>query len=545
MKKLLYFLLLVIIPSALNSQVVTEKVIAKFENLSSADPYSFSLDEKSGTFLYLNYDSTKTPNFMLYSNKGNSDLYDYIDHYSAVYDAQGNYFVTANKKINDSTYTYYLLRNGKAEFQCDFINNQIEHKNGFIYFLCTDKGKSFVGKYDASSGTFSKGKEYDEIILCYYDKIPYEGEPIGKFGFNKSGKPYFVAKSDGSAFVVVGDDEQKHYADIETYNFITDKNGNFAYVAKDTGSFMNAGGAFVVYGNKQYKSFYYIYNIVFDSKGNLYYIGTDESTDLSPQRIMCGDKVMSKTYSGGIYNLGLTSDDILYFIASEKKKNSEEYESFLVVDGKESKRYQSVINVKETPEKELLYTATIDENKSVIVKGDDENIIKQNSILSAEILKDGSLAYVTVRYGNYEKKIKDKFYVNIDGKTSGSYDGMQAVNYSYQDYFVSDKKGNYAYVINNITNSDEYYSAINWNGSLSENFDFLQDVFMYKGKPIYTGAKTVNKENYLNKFRIYFGNKPVTKEYDGVNNFKFDEKTGTASFAVVKGNELIKVEIKF
>jgi hypothetical protein len=545
MKKVLYLLLLFFIPVILKSQVVTEKTIFKNEQITNIDPYSFKFDDKTGTILYMQYDSTKTPSNSIISNKGNSALYEYIDYYSAVFDSDGNYYTVAYNKATDSTYTYFLLKNGKQELQFDFINSEIAEKNGAVYFMCTDKGKSFITSYDIGTGQSTKGNPYDEIILCQYDKIPYTSEPVGRIGFAKNGKPFYIAKLNNQAFVVIGNEEQKHFADIEAYNFITDKNGNFAYTAKDTGSFMNPGGSFVVYGNKQFKPFYYVYNLVLDTKGNICYIGTDYAEDLSPQKIMLGDKVLSKTYSGGLYNLGFTADNKMYFIASEKKKNSDEYESFVVFDGKEGKKFQSIFTVMVLPNNELLYTAQKSDEKSYVINGDDEIYIKQKSIMSAEVLQNGDLAYVGVNYGDYEKKIKDKYYANINGKEFGPYDGMQSVNYETQNYFLSDKNGNYAYIINNIRNESDYFTTVFWKNGKSEEFDFVQDVSMYKGKVLYTGSKLYDRENYLSKYRIYHGNKAISPEYDGINNFKFDDKTGVASFIVTKGAELVKVEIKF
>jgi hypothetical protein len=545
MKKVLYLLLLFFIPVILKSQTVTEKTIFNFENISEADPYSFSYDEKTGTYLYMLYDSTKTPNNMVLSNKGNTGLYDYIDYFNAVYDANGNYYTVANSKVNDTTFTYFFIKNGKQELQYDFINSDFVVNNGIVYFLCTDKEKSFISSYEFSTGKYSKGKEYDEIVLCEFEKIQYEGEPMGRIGFTKDNKPYYIAKSNNQAFVVVGDAEQKHYADIESYNFVTDKNGNFAYTAKDTGNFMNPGGSFVVYGNKQFKPFYYIYNLTLDKKGNIYYIGTDESVETSPQRIMCGDKALSKTYSGGVYNLGFTQDNKMYFTASEKKKNSEEYVSFVVFDGKEGKKYQSIFNIREMSDNKLLYSAMVNENKAVIVKDDEEIFIDKRSVISAEILGDGSIAYVSAIFGNYETKVKDKYFVNIDEKEFGPYDGLQAINYTTSDYFLSDKNGNYVYILNNNKNYEDYYSVVYWKGGKSDEFDYVQDINLYKGKPIFTSSRTVNKETYASKLKVNYGSKTVTKEYDAINNYKFDEKTGTASFVVTKGNEMVKVEIKF
>ena len=44
--------------------------------------------------------------------------------------------------------------------------------------------------------------------------------------------------------------------------------------------------------------------------------------------------------------------------------------------------------------------------------------------------------------------------------------------------------------------------------------------------------------------RVYFDNKPISSEYDVVNDFNFDEKTGVVTFITLKGKEFFRVEIK-
>jgi hypothetical protein len=122
---------------------------------------------------------------------------------------------------------------------------------------------------------------------------------------------------------------------------------------------------------------------------------------------------------------------------------------------------------------------------------------------------------------------------------------LQTINYATSDYFLSDKKGNYAYVLNNNRNYEDYYSVVYWKGGKSDEFDYVQDISFYKGKPIYTSSRSVNKDTYTSKLKLNYGNTPVTKEYNAISNYKFDEKTGIASFVVTKENELVRVEIKF
>lgn len=545
MKKILILINIILLPFFIQSQTVSEKIICRIDNITEADGYSVKYDEKTGTYLYMYYDSTKQYKNMILSNKGNSDDYDYIDYFNAAFDKEGNYYAVANRSISDTSFIYSFLKNGKELISYSFINSELLEKNGVLYFLCSDNGKSFISSYNMNSGILSKGKSYREIIPCKFSTSFYEGEPYGKLDFTKSGKLFFLAKSDSKSFIVVGDEEKKHYADIDAYSILLDENDNFLYVAKDTGSFMYWGGNFVVYGDKEYKRFNSIFNLTLDKQGNPVYIAFESLSDLTPQKVISGNKVISKTYNGGIYNLGFTHNGKMYYVASEKIKNSEEYESFVVFDGKEGKRYHSVSNIKVTSEDELIYAVQKSENISAIVKGDREIRVKQSYLMPIEILENGSLAYIGVNYGNYDKKIKDEYYVNISGKEFGPYDGVQLLAYDRVGYFLSDIEGNYVYLVNNIQDFSEYRSVLYSNNWKSEEYDYILDVYLYKGKPIYTGSKVIDKDKYLYNYRLYYGSEPISNEYNGIFDFKFDNKTGIASFIVSKGNEIYKAEVKF
>jgi hypothetical protein len=546
MKKIFYLFALLLFVNVLQAQTVSEKLILKIDNQTEADGYSVKYDEATGTYLYMLYDSTKQYKNMILSNMGNSGDYDYIDYFNAIIDKQGNYYTIANKSINDTIYSYSFLKNGKELASYGFMNSELLEKDGIIYFLCSDKGKSFISEYNIPTGTLTKGKTYNEIIPCKMSKAMTEGEPYGKLGFTKSGKLFYIAKSNNKTFLVVGGQEKKRYSDIDAYSLILDESDRFFYVAKDTGSFMYFGGNFVVCDDKEYKRFNSIFNLTLDKNGNPVYIAFESTDDLAPQRVISGNKPVSKEYNGGVYNLGFTPDGRMYYIANEKKKKSEDYDAFIVFDGKEGKRYQSVYNIKVTPENELIYIAQKNEKESALMIGGKEIKINQSNVMSMEILEDGKLAFIGVNYGNYDKHIKDEYYINIGGKESGPFDIIQFLNYENSSCFISDKEGNCFFLVNNFIDENEYSTLLrSIDGWKSGEFNYIQDVYLYKGKPIYTGTRLVDKDKFLYKYGVYYGSDLLTKEFDGINEFKFDEKTGTAAFLVAKANEIYKVEIKF
>jgi hypothetical protein len=54
-----------------------------------------------------------------------------------------------------------------------------------------------------------------------------------------------------------------------------------------------------------------------------------------------------------------------------------------------------------------------------------------------------------------------------------------------------------------------------------------------------------DKINYYYKYRLYYGDKAITPEYDAISDFKFDEKKGTGTFTISKNKGVYRVEVKF
>ena len=264
----------------------------------------------------------------------------------------------------------------------------------------------------------------------------------------------------------------------------------------------------------------------------------------SPERVVIGDKEASKTYSDGIYNISFTSDGKLYFIANEKNKLTEAYESFIVFDGKEGKRYQSISNLKILPGNKLFFIAQTADEKSVIVNGTDEIKTSYSSVLDAKILSDGTLAYVGANYGNYDKKEKDKMYVHIGKEKLGPYESIQTIDYITGDYFKIDDNKNFMFITNFTNPSEEYITNLNTKSWKSPDFDGVQNSVLYKGKALCLASFVTDKVNYYSKMKVYYDNKPISPEYEVVNDFNFDEKSGVVTFIILKGKEFFKVEIQ-
>ena len=213
MKKIFLFTLL--IPVIIFSQSISEKSLFKFDKITSIeDGNTIKIDDKSGTYLYQDYDSVSQKD-ILFSNKGNSTSYSYIDYYDALFDSDGNYYVIADNNLTDTTYTYFILKNGKEIATYTEMNMGWTMDHNKIYFTCKDNDKSYLAVYDPGTGNFSKGKEYEDVQLCYYPDNAGGDEPQATIGFTNEGEPYYVARQNNESFLVIGAKEQKHYADID------------------------------------------------------------------------------------------------------------------------------------------------------------------------------------------------------------------------------------------------------------------------------------------------------------------------------------------
>jgi hypothetical protein len=541
---ILFFFLF--IPFLAFSQTVTEKLIVDMSSLQDVELYSLSVDSASGTYLYSYYDTT-TKKSKVYSNKGNSDIFDNINYNNAIFDADGNYYAIAWNNITDTTFTYFILKNGNEIAKYNNINTSWKEKNGMIYFVCFEDTKAYMAVYSISNGHISKGKPYDDIFLCNYLNHLGDDEPEGEIGFTKDGDPFYIAKLNDEKFVVTGNEEQKHFTDIDAFYFTQDNNGNFLFPAKSKGEISDAGNALVVQGNKEYKTYDYIYGpILLDKSNNPIYISADSLSDGSyPQRVVVGDKE-GKTYKGGVANLTLSPNGKLAYSATDYRTNGDSY-SMVVLDGKESKRYYSISTLKFTNNDELLFTAGKDEENSCIVRGNNEIDVDYPSIIDVNVLPDGKITYACGEYGNYEKKIKDVFYLYIGDDSFGPYDAILPVNYANNQYLLYDKSGNYVYLVQKITDIKNYtYSQVLYtNKGKSSEFDYIDNPVLYKGRTLFIGSHNVpNSPTYASTSRIYYDNKPISPEYDGISNFQFDEANGIASYTIIKNKAFYKVEIK-
>ena len=529
-----------------------QKLITTINTTNQIEPFSFRYNSTSGTWIYADYDTTLKKSTII-TSAGKSKEYDYDMSYNSVFDYAGNVYSYTYNTIAETTYTYYLLRNGQEIATFDYIRDGWAIDNGILYFYAKENNRVFIAAYDTKTGTLSKGKSYEDIYLVNFPQDYYEGEPQGSIGFTKTGEPYYAAIENNEKFLVIGNSEQKHYSDIDWYMMKTDNNGELTYLAKGAGSFYaEKGNTFVVQGLKEYKSFDYVYGpVIFDKDNNPVYTASDSVGEYKYRtRLMTGN-TEGKTYNGNIYEYKLTPSGKIAYVVSESRtvsgKSEEIYENFLVLDGKKGKKFSSISNIKFFGSDVPYFTASNSKNKYFIVRDDEIISEKYDNIYDFSLNSDGLAAYVGTNYSNYEKTDSYKNYVHIAGKKYGPYEFISMSDYTSGQYVLTDNKGNFAYVTGKLVNKDEYIYKYKVNSNRGEGteHDAIDQIKMASGKIVYVGGTMFDKTNYRYRYILYIDNKPVAENYESIMNLEVDTKSGKVTCIGSKDKGFYFMEFKF
>ena len=549
MKKQLFILLCCIFVQYAFGQSVSEKLIVKLPGKENANSYSLKYDSRSGAWAYESYDTTTRRSKMI-SSKGTTKDYAGIMTYNAFFDKDGNVYVVSFENVTDTSYKYFLLKNSEEIGTYEYIKDNFAEKNGVLYFAVKENGKTSVATIELSNGKMTKGKAYDDVTFVYYPEKSYEGEPVGYPGFTKSGDVYYVATDGTQKCMVIGDKEQKKYADIDIYNFAEDNAGNVVYTANDKGPLYDTkGSTFIVQGANEYKKFDNVYGpILFDNANNPVYIGADasaEGSSITPQRVMSGSTELSKTYTGWITDLQLTPQGKLAFIASDYIDTT--HSSYCaVVDGKETPKYNNVFNLTVSPAGEPVYSAQVGD-KYYVMKSDKKLTGGVANIVEYKLLPNGKLCYITAIYGDYNKGKTDKFYFYAGDEKSGPYDFLGYGDEGYGSNITTDDAGNFAYIASKLIDKKNYvysYTAYSNKGN-SDEFDSIGLLRMVKGKVFFSASNYTDKKNFIQTSRLYSNFEPVSKEYNSITTLNTNANDPVQYFTAAKGNEIYLLEVKF
>jgi len=305
----------------------------------------------------------------------------------------------------------------------------------------------------------------------------------------------------------------------------------------------------LVQGDKEYNKYDYLYApIVFDKNNIPTYAAGDSSANyIYPQRVVRGSEE-GKVYSGGVSYIQYTSTGKLAYVASNLvDPEKSEYESFLVVDGKEGKTYNYISYLNFLPDGTPLYSASYGYDKSVIITGTKEKKVDLPNVVDLRLLPNGKLAYVESAYGNYERKQKDRYLVHVGDEEFGPFDGMQFLYGEQGSYIISDKDGNYVFIASYLKDFKSYLyeNVLYTNKGKSKKFDFFENVELYKGKPLYIASRMTDRKKYVYEYSLFYDNKQVGQVYNAVSDFEFDDVSGKLSFTGVRGKDFYSVEVKF
>lgn len=530
--------------SYLSAQTISEKMIANLQDIDNIDSYSFHYDAQSGTYIYSYFDTTSKKS-SIYSNKGNSEEFDFIYNYTVIFDSKGNYYVVAGNDLGASVYSNILLKNGQYLAEYKIIRDGWRIKDDKLYYAATRDTQNFFITYDIALNSFTEFGPYDEIELVYYPEELVEGEPVGEVGFTQEGAPYYLAGKNNENFIVIGKTELKHYADIEAYTVTLDKKGQFTYFAKSSGKFYEEkGNTFLVQGDKEYKKFDYLYvPILFTKDNEPVYISMDSVAGKYIHRVMTGNKE-GKAYDGGTYNLMFTQSGKLAYIAYSQIPGEENvFNTYIVLNGKEIASYRNLYNLSFFDNKPL-FTASNDDLNYFVVYGSKKMSESYPHISYNTILPDGELGYIALYWGDYERKIPDKVYVFLGDEKFGPFEGVMILDWKKSDYITADNEGNHAFLTQKCIDQTNYIykQKLYANKFRSKEYSYIEHVNLYNGKFYYFGGD-YNPQTSISKYEFFCDKKLLSNVYEGIVDFNLDSEKGKIKFIGLKGKKFYLVDV--
>jgi WD40 repeat protein len=532
------------------AQTINQKLVAVIPSTNGYnDAYSLKYDQKTGAWIYGSYDTT-SKKYTLINSKGTSPEFSFAMQYNSLFDEYGNVYTVTNNNISDTVFKYYFVKNNEIAAEYDYISEGWAVKGGKIYYSAKTNGKVQLIAYDTKTGEYTKGKAYDEIRLASVPVTYGEGEPVGYVGFTKTGKPFYIAAEGDDVFLVIGADEQKHYSDVSWYEVKFDATDTPCYIAKEFGKFETThGGVMMVQGLNEYKQFDYIYGpIVFDKSNKPVYVGQDSIGLYKYRSTLMNANTPVKTINGNIFSyLFSPSGKLAYVLApdSTDKKGDVVYINRLVYDGKESRSYGSVTNIKFSPGGSHTFIASNKKSKYFIVQDNEVISGKYDYISDYRYLAGGEFSYVGTKYGNYDKKETDKYYVFIGEERFGPYDLVSTAEWKTYAMVQGDNIGDYAFIAGNNTEKDgyNYKYSVYTNNWTSGKFDNISDLRIINNRIYYFAGNQLTKEEYIYTYRLYVDNKQLGDQYSAFTDINVSE-SGVMSFIASKGNNMYYVEVK-
>ena len=584
-----------LLPEISMSQVLSENEIYSNNTVDNIDVYNLAYNESSGNYCYLDYNSADDKYSIISKDEG-TDEYDYISFYDIKFDSKGNYYAFATNYFGLDSSEYFLISNGKTitKFEGVETYNAFIDKNDDLKFIFKDGDGYRIGTYSIDN-ELETSEKYTSIkpIYRYIDAYEFDVDLSQDDMFIDNNGNYGFIVSDGeTSSILFGDNLiSPPYTDINSGSFVCDKNGEICYIAKMDGKFYEKRGReFVVQNDKSFKEFEYVYPpILFDRMNNPVYVTIDSSEIGYVSKVVIGDNYQkvygdaSKTkegaiYTGGVFFLNVAlGDNITYYAAVEipqdngmnKEMYINLYDVSFVINGIEGKFYLNPGLLKVNNKGEILMSYITDKmgNKTKLLyrKGDKEKIVSEmdfNEIPDYGFINNSNKIFcVGLFSGDWTKKIKDQYYVYINGKRIGKYESIFYQEELYDFSLIKfDKKNNYAFVVQESETeigdeNFEYYTyVVTKDGKQNpiinfetdkKAFDYIQNLFFTKNNKLFYTAGIYNVLKNADQIQVMVDNKPLDKIYNSIDRLKYDEEKNVVSFIGGRGGTAYKVKIFF
>jgi len=590
--KSLYALLFLVIANFSFAQTVSEKVLYTAPaGQQLVDAYSFYNDDK-GNYAYVEYDQTNNVS-RLVSNQGNSIYYDVVNN-DIKFDNSGTIYSTAYNYRKDTTYLvekYFLLRNGQAV--ADFAS--IDSYNAFInssneyQSVITENNMQYIATYSQDKGLVKAGP-YD-AVKSIYAEMNYTGEDAGQTLFkDKNGDyGYVLILGDRASYLFGNNLYTTDYTDINEWSFTYDKNQVLSYIAKNNARFYTVtGNEFVVQGTKKWAAFGSInYPIKFTKDNVPVYVVVDSvSENIYNSRLVVGDdyyKVYTDAskkntvsgYTGGIFDINVTDNGINFTGSTQSiTKNKEGYDEYWyktsnIINGIETKGYYNQGVPRFNKSGAMLTSGSVKEGELQAslfwTKGKETEVVsdrKYDGINDYGFINDGNkIYYIGAIYGNYEKNIKDKSRVFIDGDFIGEYESVMSQTMDNGSYgtIVFNQSGDYVFATQNSKETKvngesqfEYTSEIVSSKDVDmpkipygkKGFSYIDNLnFIKGGKIFYMGY--VYTTDITSEIFPVVDDKIIGKGYSSVTDFRYNKVTNSATFRGSRGSDIYNVTIQF
>jgi len=595
--KSLYVFLFLVLANFSFGQTINEKLLFTAPaDQTTVDAYNFYSDN-SGNYAYVEYNQT-TNLSRLVSSKGSSEYYD-IANTDIKFDRSGNIYSTAYNYRKDTTYLidkYFILMNGQQVAEVTMIDsyNAFINSSNEYQAVITEGEMQYIARYSSAKGLEKTGP-YDAVKSIYKEFTATEGD-----GGDVTSQNLFTDKEGNYGYVLLLADRASYlfgnnlvttdYSDINEMSFTYDKAGVLTYIAKRNGRFYTLyGNEFVVQGGKTWATFNNVsYPLRFTTNNVPVYVTMDsvnENTYMS--RLVVGDdyyKVYADAskkkpvygYTGGIYDVIVVANGNINFTGTSQSivKNKEGYDdywyqTFNVINGVQTDGYYNQGLKKYSKSGASLSSGALKEGEGqaslFLTRGNETEVVsdrKYDGISDYDFINGGSkYYYVGMTYGNYEKNIKDKSEVYIDGDYIGQYESLLSQTSSDGNYstIIFNPKGDYVFAVQKSNEKKvngemtyEYTSELVSNRDISmpkiphgkKAFSYLDNLnFVKGGKIFYMGY--VNTSDITTEIYPVLEDKIIGKGYTSIMDFKYDKVSSKASFRGARGNEIYDVTIQF